>query len=197
MERLDFSWARPTEHKQFLETARVCAKDLTSAIATLDRGLRSGVKDEIDRRYYADATLLRHILLVKRFHVLEALGAAEDLDRNTAWLEMPLQPLLTAKTFIKRASESERMLPERVKLFHQDLGAQVLQERKKLLVKYAGTPYAELVGRNRVLSYEVVWRDLTPKKGGSRKTPAQSSGTGPATAPPGGGSSSGGATTGG
>lgn len=197
MERLDFSWARPTEHKRFLKTARVCAEDLASAIAALDRGLRSEVKDEVDRRYRADATLLRHILLVKRFHVLEALGAAEDLDRRSAWLQMPLQPLLRSKTFIKRASESERMLPERVKLFHLDKGAQVLHERKVFLVKYAGTPYAELVGRNRVVTYEVVWRDLTPKGGRSRRSPAESSGTGPTTTPPGGGSSPGGPTTGG
>jgi len=196
-EQLDFSWARPTEHKRFLKAARICAQDLASAIDTLDRGLQAGVKDEVDRRYYADATLLRHILLVKRFHVLEALGAAEDLDRHSAWLQMPLQPLLRSKTFIKRASGSDRMLPERVRLFRQDLGAQVLRERKELLVKYAGTPYAELVGRNRVLGYEVVWRDLTPKKGRARKAPAESRGTGPTTTPPGGGSMPGGPTTGG
>ena len=195
-EQLDFAWARPAEHEHFLEMAQACAQDLASAIAALDRGLRAEVEDEVDRRYHADAMLLRHILLVKRFHVLEALGAAESLDPHTAWLDMPMQPVLSPKTFIKPASESERMMPERVRLFHQSGGAQVLLDRRKFLLKYAGTPYAELVGRNRVLTYEVVWRDLTPKKGGSRKTPAESSGTGPVT-PPGGGSMPGGPATGG
>ena len=192
-EQLDFTWARPTEHKQFLETARICAKDLGSAIVALDRGLQSEVRDAVDRRYRADAILLRHILLVKRFHVLEALGAAEELDRSTAWDRMPLQPLLTSKVFLKRASGSERVLPERVRIHNQDLGARVFYERKRFLAQYAGTPYGELVGRNRVLTYEVVWRDLTPKKRGSGRAPAESSGP----APRGGGSSPGGPTTGG
>jgi hypothetical protein len=88
-----------------------------------------------------------------------------------------LHPTLSPKFFILSHKNSERheVRVYEVALHNPKLGAKVLASRRKFLDRYAMTPQAEIVARNRVYTHRLYWNTYAtgqPSKG----SPAESKG---------------------
>jgi hypothetical protein len=191
---LAHSWETPRDHKVFLVVVKRYRDAVVKAIARLDDVLRTAPTDGPDRRYHADALLLRHILLVKKFQLGEALAAGKTCPEN-AWDDENLVPTLDPETFLRQEDDPEMVIPEDIEVHDKALGEEVVKARARHLARFAGTPFGELVARNPVLTYRV---RLVPYGRGvpTRETPSESDGEGPSTPPRAPGSGPGGPVTG-
>jgi hypothetical protein len=182
---LSFSWDTRREYEAFLALAPMHLEALERAAARLRAGLAEPTADGVDRRYEADARLFLHVLEVKRFQLGEALAAARGLDVKTAWSRLPLHPTLDARYHVEPGRRY--VAPTGLPLHDEAAGASILQARKAHLERFAGTPFAELVHRNGVCTYEVTWVGYAEGQP-VKESPGESSGGRPHTPPPSGGS---------
>ncbi len=182
-------WDDRDDYEHFLDVVPETIEAIDGAVGDLERALlRTGSSaDAVDRRYRADADLFRHTLLVHRFQLAEALAAARPLGPD-AWRDPGLVPGLEPGWCI--AGERVEDAP-----WDPGAAARLLADRRRMLETYRGTPFGEMVRRNSVHTFRLVWRPVAKGDPSARGTPAESSGGhGPAT---GGGSRGGGPTTGG
>lgn len=187
---LSYRWRDAYEWKLFLKRAPRTLEALDRAIGLLGRGLQRPPADAVDRRYHADADLMRHVLRVLRFQLGEALAEARRLPK-TAWRDESLHPGLDPVRYL---DEGPDVVPHVVRIHDTLGGATVVKDRQRMLTAYRGTPFGEQVDRNAVYTYKLDWRPVGRGKP-AKRTPAESDSPRPST--PGGGSRGGGPTTGG
>lgn len=187
---LHYHWTKPVEHETFLLRGVRTAKALDRAIAILSRKVKP--RDAVDRRYHADADLLRHTLLTLRFQIAQAVAAARLLPRN-AWKDPKLIPGLDPEWWILRGPD---VASRKIRVYDPKLAEILKADRIRMLERYAGTPFGEMVRRNGVFTYKLAWRPVRSGRP-AKETPADSSGKRGPTTPPGGGSGGGGPTSGG
>ncbi|HMS16381.1 MAG TPA: hypothetical protein PKA37_06030, partial [Planctomycetota bacterium] len=187
---MGYAWPTPGDRASMVGHARVAVAALDRAIGYLDVALAAARPplDAIDRRYAADADLLRHTLLVHRFTIGEALLVAEKEVPADAWKNSSLQPGLTPQTAIHGGSAAlSTTIDEHAPIRNRNLCVRVKEDRMRMLETYAGTPHGELIARNRVQTMLFHLSPLGTDPGG-RKSPADSSvnrgTTGPGSAPP-------------
>jgi len=178
-QQLPFSWHEARDWREFLHSASDALEALDRAIAGLDAGLGAqGRNDTWTRRWRADAELFRHVLKEYRYALGEGYADALALGKD-AWDDDDLVPGLEACDPFERET-----------MHHPERQEDVEKERETLLERYRGTPWGELVSRNRVLAYRVVWRPVATGDPG-RHSPAVSDGDRDAPTTPRGGGSSG------
>ena len=186
---LSYGWSTAADRTNMIARARTAISALDRAIAVLDAALKSGgaSTDPVDRRYAADADLLRHTLLVHRFTIGEALIVAESDVPADAWKDPKLQPGLSAEIAVMGGESPETaLIPDGAPVRNRALCERVRDDRRRFLEKYAGTPFGALVGKNRV---STVVFTKTPYGSGvpGRTSPADSDArrgrTGPGSAP--------------
>jgi hypothetical protein len=187
---LSYRWRDEYEWKIFLKRAPRTLEALDRAIGLLGRALKQPRTDAVDRRYHADADLMRHVLIVLRFQLGEALAEARKLP-PTAWRDEDLYPGLDPVLYL---DDGPDVVPHVVQLHDPLGGATVAKDRARMLSAYRGTPFGEQIERNPVYTYKLDWRPVGRGKP-TRRTPAESETPRPTT--PGGGSRGGGPTTGG
>lgn len=171
---------------------------LDAAILTLDKALRATDEptSDIDRRLAADADLFRHTLLTLRFSLGE-IDAVNRLIGNDAWDLPDTYPLAAPTEFLLRGYEPEDVKPRTETVFDPDRAAELVADRKRMLARYRGTPWAATVARNTVNAYRLAFgkRRFTTGDGSGTRTPAESVEEGGVETPPAGpgrGSQSGG-----
>lgn len=189
------------DHADVVHHRRVVGRTLDAmdvAIDLLDRALRAAGEptDDIDLRLAADADLFRHTLLTLRFSLGE-IDAVNRLVGNDAWDQPDAYPLAAPQEFLLRGEDPEDVKPRTRTVFDAKRAAHLVEDRKRMLARYRGTPWAATVARNLVYTYRLAWgrRVLTNGDGGSGRSPSESvDQDGPETPPsvPGGGSRSGG-----
>ncbi len=186
---LAYGWSTPADRTMMIARARVAIPALDRAIAVLDAALKtSGASsDPVDRRYAADADLLRHTLLVHRFTIGEALIVAENDVPADAWKDPKLQPGLSPSIAVLGGdTPATAVIPDGAPIRNRPLCERVRDDRRRVLEKYAGTPFGALVGKNRVSTLVFT---KTPYGNGvpGRTSPADSDArrgrTGPGSAP--------------
>jgi hypothetical protein len=190
---LHHSWRAPGDHARMLKLCEHMMTALDAAIRTLNGAIGKGAQDAQDRRFLADARLFRHTLLVHRFSIGEALAVARKLPSD-AWKDKDLIPGIESVTWIREEYVEGAIETELVELHERDRAAELIEQRRRYLERFRGTPFGELVARNRVYTYQLVWR-RTDNGRPSRRSPAQSDKEPGPTTP--GGSAGGGSTTGG
>ena len=173
---LSYGWADPAAHRGLLRAAPATLEALDAALAILDAAAKRAPRDAVDRRLYADVDLFRHTLLIHRFTVGEAWRAARDEVPADAWSDPGLQPGLDPVRCLDGGPDpADVALRPDAPVRDAALLRRVQADRARMLARYAGTPFAELVSRNCV--YTVRFRK-TPYGAGkpAREAPASSKG---------------------
>ena len=181
---LPFSWGTKGEYLQFMAYAPVHRAALERGIAALRSGLREPRRDAVDARYEADALLMLHMLEVKHFQLGEAVAAAGTLDVKTAWDRLPLHPNLVPTWHVPPSQELD--VPTGIRLHDEAAGAEIVEKRRAFRERFAGTPFGELVRRNGVTTYELLWLGYAEGRP-AKESPAESGTQRPHTPPPSGG----------
>ncbi len=193
---MPFSFHDEKDYKQFLKSAERALPALDAAITRLKPFAESVGDDDRERRYYADAALLHHILSVKRFQLGEAYAAAVGLPKD-AWKNKDLTPLLDSVWYLDPAKDAKDVHPRNVPLYDKARGKKITEARKTHLRKYIGTPFGELVRKNGVFTYRLDWRPRGSPGRPDREAPSQSKGPKVQTPPSAPGSTPSGPSTGG
>ncbi|MCP5067893.1 MAG: hypothetical protein GY946_15135 [bacterium] len=197
-------WMDKTQHKEFLRKA----KHWQAAAAAVDKLLGKALAgarsepDAADRRYAADAALLRHIARVLHFELSEALAAAATVP-DDAWKQEDTYPGIRPTTWIQRGDDPENIQTTDAHVFGTERGARLKDARSEHLRRFGGTPFGVQVAANTVET----WVLTTGKKIKSTpgqlqppgRTPSESQGNPPIPTPrpPGGGSGGAGPSSGG
>jgi hypothetical protein len=198
---LVWAWCRKELHEYFLRIAREHLEVLDDAARTLDSALAAPkAADGIDRRYRADAELLRHIVAIYRFETRESIAAAQTVKPD-AWEDKKTCPGIAQEVWIARGGDPERVrTADHLGAWQPEGGKKIAEARRAFLRKYRGTPFGEIVARNAVHTFRLkryirVEDDgdgppsaSTPSESGARKAPTPRAGPGS--------SSGGGATSG-
>ena len=138
-------------------------------------------KDDVDRRYRADAQLLQQALEAIRFRAQEYALWAQAIPKD-AWRAGPKQtPWLRDETWIREGHEGEPSGSARVEPKDAQGGQRLLASRKDFLERFRGTPYAAIVAGNAVDTFRLDTIDMTQRGYGG---PLPKSGKGSSTAPP-------------
>lgn len=186
-----FAFEDRTALMTFLRDTPVVLAGLDRALGILDRrlGHTPGREDEVDRRLLADAHLFRHMLAIQRFSLGEVYAIAKRIRRD-AWDRPDRTPCIWYEGYILRGSDPEHVVPRSTWVNDPVRGEALAAERRFLLRRYAGTPFAELASRNEVQCYRFGWGRIFP---GDRKesfrNPSESTAKkkdAPTTPPPGG-----------
>jgi hypothetical protein len=190
-----FAFEERTQLQTFLRDTPVVLAGLDRALTMIDAKLERtpAREDEVDRRLLADAHLFRHILAIQRFSLGEVLAVAKRIGRD-AWDRPDKIPCIWDDPYLVRESDPDHVVP-RVTWVHDPVrGEQLAAERRFLLRRYAGTPFAELVSRNEVKCYRFGWGQKFPDdRGRGFRNPSESNAKkkdAPVTPPPGGSSGS-------
>ncbi|MHC4161011.1 MAG: hypothetical protein ACYTDU_05085 [Planctomycetota bacterium] len=188
--------------RTFLRQTPVVLAGLDRALAILDRKLERtpAREDEVDRRLLADAHLFRHILAIQRFSLGEVLAVAKRIRRD-AWDRPDRAPCIWDEPYLLRGSDPKHVVPRVSWVYDPVRGERLAAERRFLLRRYTGTPFAELISRNEVKCYRFGWGQSFPAdRDRSFRNPSESNAQkkdAPVTPPPGGSSGSPGPGTGG
>jgi hypothetical protein len=185
-------WTDRSQRDEFVRRAEKAVVGLDRALTELDRAIAgAGAQpDDVDMRYLADAHHLAHALRAQRFGLGEGLAVARDVP-DSAW-DGERYPGLRPVTFIARGADPEDVRALCPPVVEDAIGARLVDERKRALQRYAGTPVGETVARNDVFSYELTELEevrIDPQDVG--RSPAQSDAPPPPTTNPQGGGSSG------
>jgi len=185
---------------------RALLRSLPRGLEALDHSMRlldnaiekTASPDRVDARLLADARLFRHVLAVQRFCLGEVLMVAKNIPAD-AWDHPDQIPCIFPEQYLLRGADPEHVVPRTTQIFDHQRGADLAEQRRGMLRRYAGTPFGETVARNEVVAYRFGWgRKVPPGRGKSQRTPAQSAQPKAPTTTPGGGSSGApGATSGG
>ena len=191
-----FGWPEPADRTGMIANARATLPALDSAIRTLTTALGSEKpRDAVDRRYAADADLLRHTLLVHRFTIGEALQCAEREVPADAFADKRVLAGLDPVIAIHGGHRPETaVIVESAPIRDRKLCERVRDDRARMLERYAGTPFGELVGRNRVHTVEFrksPYGSGAPGKQSPANSDARRGRTGPGSAPGQGGTTGG------
>jgi len=184
------SWRDEAQHRDFLRDVTRVLKALDGCIATLDAAIEHTPErpDDIDLRLLADAHLFRHVLVVQRFSLGEAVAVARHLPAD-AWDHPDLYPALFCDEFLLRGSDPEKVIPRTKRIFDPEQAERVTEDRKFMLRRYRGTPFGETVARNEVVTYRFAFgRKIVRKPGEGARNPAESDQDEGPTTRPGGGS---------
>jgi hypothetical protein len=197
-----FDFEDRTSLLKFLRDTPDVLRGLDRALGILDSKLQRtpGREDVVDRRLLADAHLFRHILAIQRFSLGEVLAVAKRIGRD-AWDRADKIPCIWSDPYLVRESDPDHVVP-RVTWVHDPVrGEKLAAERRFLLRRYAGTPFAELASRNEVKCYRFGWGQKFPAdRNRGFRNPAESDAKkkdAPVTPPPGGSGGSAGPGTGG
>jgi hypothetical protein len=181
---LSWSWYNHGEHARFLKAAEQMIDACSRAEGILEGALNRGPIDPVDRRYFADAELFRHTLLVHRFSIGEARGAASTLPKN-AWRDRTRTPGLDPLAWIRPEFVEGAIETELVELHDAALAGRVIKERRRFLDRFRGTPFGELVARNGVGTHQLSWSTHDDGDKPGRGTPAAADTQPGPTSPPG------------
>jgi len=187
---LCMSWHDEAQYRRFLHDVAHVLDVLDDCIGTLDAAIERVPEqpDDVDLRLLADAHLFRHMLVVQRFSLGEAAEAAKHIPAD-AWDHPDLYPALFCDEFLLRGSDPEKVIPRTKRVFDGKQAERVTADRKFMLERYRGTPFAETVARNEVVTYRFAFgRKVFGKPGDGVRNPAQSEPTPAPTTKPGGGS---------
>jgi hypothetical protein len=178
----------------YMRRAPKVLEGIDRILLLLDRAIEHAPKrpDPVDRRLLADAHLFRHVLSVERFSLGEHLEVVRRIPRS-GWDTPDRWPCVFEETYLARGADPEHVFPRYTKIFDTKRGLRVAEERRRMLRRYAGTPFAEVVARNRVYAFRFGWGiKVILDPGGRARNPAESDGavekTDPPTPKPGGGS---------
>ena len=128
-------------------------------------------------RLRADVELFRHTLLVHRFTIGEAFLTAQTLDES-AFDRDRGAAFLRPYTWISSGRDPEKIKTNKNAILRDPRwGLRVRSDRRRMLERYRGTPFGELVARNSVRTVLASWMPYGRGSGGnpSRNTPATSS----------------------
>jgi hypothetical protein len=156
---LALTWEHKGEWRQFQREAGSALEALDKAAKLLDGALADtpAVPDDpLQRRLRADAELLRHVVRVARFEIAEGLAASKSLPRD-AWTRADQTPGVIDKVWISAGYDPEKIRTQPMQHADPKAAAAVLAERKALLTRYRGTPFAEVVGLNDVAPLRLTW----------------------------------------
>lgn len=191
-------WMDKGQYKEFLRKAKHWRTAAAAAARTLGKALR-GVKEPLDapdRRYAADAALLRHIAQVLHFELSEALAAAATVS-DDAWKDPDTYPGIRPTPWIQRGDDPENIQTTDAKVFGTKLGDELKDERAAHLRKFRGTPFGVQVAANTVETWILTTgKKMKPGTGQLQppgRTPSESTGNPPVPSPRPPGGSSGGA----
>jgi hypothetical protein len=142
------------DHARFLDQCPKLIRLLDGAIRRIDAAIAraSRPRDDAARRDLADARLLRHVLLCERFAWGEALSRGRRLMPRP-WRDDGMVPKIDWVTWVRSVGGRERI--DEVQLVDEKRAAALLADRRFLLETYAGTPWGEMVRRNRISTYEL------------------------------------------
>ncbi len=139
-----------SDRDQFVDRVRKVSRTLLEKEKLLAEAMAASPpdRDAVDRRYYADADLLRYILLLTRFSIGEAALTAEESIPTDAW-DGRAYPGLVASLLVPASDLGHRLiasLPGDVRdpVLFETLKA----ERSAFIERYRGTPFAETVERH-------------------------------------------------
>ncbi len=198
-------WMDRNQHKEFLRKATHWRDAARSVDKLLTKALDKAAGKELDapdRRYAADAALLRHIANVLHFELNEALAAAATIP-DDAWKDEEAYPGIRPAVWIQRGDDAENIRTTDVHVFDEALGKALIEARSEQLRKFGGTPFGIQVAANTVETWTVSYgKKMKPTPGRVQppgRTPSESDGNTPSPSPrpPGGGSSGGSPSTGG
>ena len=196
-------WMTKTMHTEFLRKAKHWRSAARSGAKRLDKALARAKEplDAADRRYAADAELLRHLLLVLSFELSEAIAVAETVP-DDAWQDDETYPGIRPTPWIQPGNDPEAIETTDAEIQDPQLGERVKTARAAHLRRFGGTPFGLQVAANGVETWVLTkGRKIEPtgKPMPVGRTPGESEGTPapPSPRPPGGGSSGGGPSTGG
>jgi hypothetical protein len=191
-----YGWDDPSRFREMLRQAREAKAAADRAVALLDAALKNlpANPDVVDRRYAADADLLRHTVLVHRFTIGEALLAEKEVPAD-AWSDRTLQPGFYPETAIRGGEEPESAVIEPgAPIRDRALCERIAADRRRFLAQYAGTPYGVLVGKNRVMTLKFFknrYGSGTPARQSPADSDVRRGRTGPGSAPGQGGTTGG------
>jgi hypothetical protein len=195
---------KPAERDERVAEAKAALPTLDRVRATLEGAIRDAgdPKDDVDRRYRADAHLLVHALQTIRFEAAEFVKGCEAIPKE-AWKAGPKKtPDLQNEQFVVDAEDDEPVKRRtEAHPYDADAADAIVKARTEFLERYRGTPFGAIVAKNSVWTYHLDTIDLTgtayvdvPRSGKGSST-----GGGPKTPPPppsGGSAGGGGPTTG-
>ena len=190
------AWRDRTQFRAYLRAAPAALRAIDDAAEELTRAIDGlpGTPDDVDMRALAEAHLFRHVLLVQRFSLGEALEVAQAIPED--WFRadgswVGLRPKVWIDEGADAVEPGETTAPAR----DAGRGQRVAEDRAAMLRRYRGTPFGETVARNRVYVWEAIVVHPGPADGKASRSPAQSGEPVPPTTPPTtpGGSSGGGA----
>ncbi|MCC6475245.1 MAG: hypothetical protein IT514_16040, partial [Burkholderiales bacterium] len=151
------AWGNLAQLRAYLRAAPAALRAVDDAADLLTRAIDGlpDPPDEADLRTLAEAQLFRHVLLVQRFSLGEALEVAKAIPegwfRNDgSWVA--LRPVV----WIDEGADAAQPGETSAHAGAAERGRRVAADRAAMLRRYAGTPFGETVARNRVYVWEPV-----------------------------------------
>jgi len=145
------------DHDRFVAECPPLLRILDGAIRRIDVaiGRARSPRDDRARRDLADARLLRHVLGCERFAWGEAYARGRRLMARP-WGADGRIPSLQTVNWAERGGEGRpAVVHADVEPVDMDRAAALLADRRFLIETYAGTPWGEMVARNRIVTYRL------------------------------------------
>ncbi|MBL9087648.1 MAG: hypothetical protein JNM10_10960 [Planctomycetia bacterium] len=176
-------------------SARASLGELDGVLIALGEALRAAgdPKDDVDRRYRADADLLQQALEAIRFRTHEYILWSSSLQAKAWRVKRSKSPYVEDELWIEGGDDDDpaRVRPRQGVVVQSPADAErLLASRRAFLERYRGTPFGAVVARNDVYTWKIDTIDLTltGPVGGGRSPSGRGASDGPAAPPAGSGS---------
>lgn len=152
------------DRDESVASARSSLGELDGVLIALTEAIRGAgdPKDDVDRRYRADADLLQQALEAIRFRTHEYILWSSSLPAKAWRVKRSKSPYVEDEIWIEGADDVVDVRPRPGVVVQSPADAErLMASRRAFLERYRGTPFGAIVAKNDVYTWKVDTIDLT------------------------------------